>query len=194
MDGELNNVDMSEFDGPIEGEDAAKNSRANYLKNLKDMVNPVNDIRAGLFYSFSYRSQAKEKTVNQFAFTDFNPLIYLYGPIGKDKLEGLNFHFLPVDVRLAWLDIVDKMAGGAISNNERITIPPEMLKRISTKIEFARRVYDVKGIREWKRVNSENMWDLCKMTPGTYGGANYNTVATGFRIFNPLNSKNGSRG
>jgi len=194
MEGEEGNIDLSEFDEPIRGEDSSKSSRTDYFKFLKECIDPVNDMRVGLFYAFTYNSQAKEETVNQFAFTDFNPLIFLYGPVGKDKLEALNFHFLPVEVRLTWLDIVDKMSQGAISNDGRVTIPMYMLKKLGVKLEFARRVYDVKGIKEWRRVYSSTMWDLCKFTPNTYGGANYETVARAFNIFNPSKLTNGSRG
>lgn len=194
MDGEEGNIDLSEFDEPIQGEDTSRSSRNDYFKLLKDCIDPVNDLKAGLFYSFSYRPQKKEDTVNQFAFSDFSPLVFLYGPAGNDKLDTLNFHFLPVDVRIAWLDMVDSMTKGNISENRRVTIPPDMLKKLGYKLEFARRVYDVKGIKEWKRIDSSTMWDLCKMTPNTYGSANYTTIARGFNIFNPSKLVNGSRG
>ena len=174
---------MDEFDNPLNS-GASFENLGGYLEAVSRASNETNDTRAGQFYSFTHKP-SKKPTSNGNAFVDRYPLIYLYGPIGKDAVEGLNFHFLPVPVRMWWLDVVNRLSGGAIEKNEMVKLPAEMLQSLDPKLEFARRIYRLDGIVLWRRLDSSKMRELCSFNERTYVQASYNTVATAFRCFNP---------
>lgn len=161
-------------------------SLTGYLKFLDSCVSGEGDVKPGNFYTFTYRYKSLRtdgKSGNQFAFYDVKPLIFLYGRNGK-TLDALNLHFLPVKVRMEWLDVLEKLCGG-VAEGRANELPPDVVKEIGLKTDFAERHYSEMRIAQWRKIDPSKIRELCKWTPGTFGQVDQKHIDTLYFLYNP---------
>lgn len=177
------------FDTPSMKTDDDLRSMAFNLSSLESAYNEQNDFKPGQFYSFVYDyldspSFHKQSPAEQ-RFYDRQPLVYFYG-YQKDPryIECLNFHFMPVESRHRWLDTVERMTA-AISKNERINLPPDILKKINLKNDAAVRIYKLERMSQVHRLDSSKLGAVMDSQARTFEGAGYGTVALRYRTWHP---------
>lgn len=179
----MGEVQLDGFDNPIHDTSSPFSSIGGYLDALKTAAAQGSDNSAGQFYSFIYKYKSNRtdgKSGNSFAFYDSRPLVYLFDSKANGKtIECLNFHFLPVDVRMAWLDVVNRAGGNCLKQDKVVRIPPKEIRDLKFpgfKNPFAVRHYSMDRIAGWTRIRPSAMWDLCKWTPETYGQVTYKAI------------------
>lgn len=172
------------FDTPL-GKAGNKDGLSAYYKVLKESYSDTNDVKPFNFYTFTYRYKSMRtdgKTGNQFAFYDVKPLIFLYG--GRNGIiDALNLHFLPVTVRMKWLDVLEQLSGGSLSEGRFSTLQADLIKEIGLKTQFAERHYSEDRIAEWKKIQPDAIRELCQWTAPTFGNVSYHLIETAYKIY-----------
>lgn len=175
-----------------------KENLTQYVKKLADATN-LNDYKSALkeaarkqwatvpgsFYTMKYRYKSLRsdgKNGNDFAFYDTMPLVFVLS-VDKTSIEALNLHFLPVDVRIGFLDLLNRMMGGKLADGKRVNLTRMSIMNIPIKWGFALRHYSLDRVFEMKMVKPDWMWDLCEFTANTYVQVNYRQVAKMYKLF-----------
>ena len=186
----VDNGSMKEFDHPVMKTDDNLRSMGRQIQTIEDAYNEQNDFQPGQFYSFVYDYLEspifRKLPETEKRFYDRMPIIYFYGyKNDKNYIEGLNFHFMPVESRLKWLETVDKLTESAISDNRKIILPPDLIKKINTKNPAAVRVYKVDRMSQVHRLDSSKLVPVMTGQARTFDGAGYGTVALRYRTWLP---------
>lgn len=186
------NNSLNDFDNPSTKTDDNLRSMSRQILSLEDAYNFQNDFRSGQFYSFVYdylESPLYHKLPpKEQRFYDRQPVIFFYGyHKNKDYIEGLNFHLMPVEARLLWLEAVDSLTSGAITNNRRVDLPTDILKKINSKNDAAVRIYKLDRMEQVHRLDSSKLKPVMVGQARTFEGAGYGTVELRYRTWHPDN-------
>lgn len=159
-----------------------------YTEYIKNNGEPGNNILPGFFYSFKYdyRNIATLDLVSDISSYDGMPLIYAYD-IDKNtgKLKGYNLHFLPPEYRMQWVLFLKRAFVKSFENNQRITLPPQLVTSIDKKANFACRQYDINKIRNIKLIPNDKIFELLKYVPRTLDSKQPDAIFQQFKRYIP---------
>jgi hypothetical protein len=172
------------------------------VKKYWDYINHnfyrVNSIIPFRMYSFSYHFKTDniEDWKIKLKLYDYFPLIFCFRVEGSD-FWGLNFHHLPLQARLNWLDRLREISKNAneivpyidfsIGDNYKLqTIPyPLVYKMSNRKDKIAIRRYRMKGVLNLRLINLALVDDSLKFISSTYLDGNIQKINMRYRNYQP---------
>jgi hypothetical protein len=153
----------------------------NYIKFLSNFER-VSTIKPGFVYAYVYRS-SKEYPIDTLKFFDIFPLAFITDvDYSKQTFHGLNFHHMPVPLRLLWYRRIS-----AIINIQKVLTMKKTVNnlawlnysRMKKVFQFSDRIvrqYRFDRVKLLRIVPFENMQEILRLYANTYYGVTVNQV------------------
>jgi hypothetical protein len=152
-------------------------NKVHYLK-VMSFLTPANIIRNNLFFAYNYKFQTRGVPFKKLAFYDWFPLVYVFDvSYGTRHFRALNFHHLPVRLRLIWLTRVKRLYKAKFPTDPKkrnydkpIQIPLSYRRIVSLLYQstFAVRQYRMDRVRLLKVVSNNEIDHLLLYHSNTY--------------------------
>lgn len=161
-------------------------SIANYTKYIKQNFKTTATFRVGNFYSYFYLFD-KTLPFDTIKYYDLFPLVFVYEFRSdiKGLFRGINFHHLPVEIRLEWFELINNMFTDDIKRNRilfRLADWNKLFRMFKRASKASVRQYYMQNIRELRKVPARNMKETLKYYAKTYYGVNISQVETKYLL------------
>lgn len=144
----------------------------------------------GYFYSYAY-AFAKTDVWSKLRLYDYHPLAFIYWMERKNGVLyawGINFHRLPVNIRLMLLNKIFSMAGinpNTVTARKRLLWNFQRMKPLLKKLSFAVRLYRVDRMRNIRGVSMKYVKQLMVFYPETLYRARVSELFAEYRTYKP---------
>ena len=148
----------------------------------------------GFFYSYAY-AFAKTDVWTKLRLYDYHPLAFIYWmerKNGHTYAWGINFHRLPVQIRLMLLNKIFSMAGinpSSASARKRLLWTFARMKPLLRKLAFAVRLYRVDRMRNIRGVSLKYVKQLMVFYPETLYRAPVADLFKAYSVYKPKTQK-----
>lgn len=150
-----------------------------YLDEIHEMGSLDTKIRLGAFYTYYYDVFASDskRDFDIFRWFDKHPLIFVLGrgvnKQGEMYIQGINFHFMPIDLRLHWFDELDNAYNHTLTNkNQFIRMHPKLVLQLYKNAYYTIRNYIPTRIRSPYRLDTTVIRDVLELDPRSHVGTN----------------------
>lgn len=148
----------------------------------------------GFFYSYAY-AFAKTDTWAKLRLYDYHPLAFIYWMERKNGITyawGINFHRLPVNIRLQLLNRIFSMAGinpSSVTARKRLVWNFQRMKPLLKKLSFAVRLYRVDRMHNIRGISMKYVKQLMVFYPETLYRASVSDLFSAYKTYKPPRSK-----
>lgn len=148
----------------------------------------------GYFYSYAY-AFAKTDTWSKLRLYDYHPLAFIYWMERKNGniyAWGINFHRLPVQIRLQLLNKIFSMSGinpTSVTARKRLLWNFQRMKPLLKKLSFAVRLYRVDRMRNIRGISLRYVKQLMVFYPETLYRARVADLFSAYKTFKPTPPK-----
>lgn len=164
-----------------------------YIQFLRKNFKRESAVRTGFMYSYNYlftdADDFEDKKYDDVKFYDFNPLTFVYEIKPKTKtFFGINFHHMPIQPRLLWLNRVKKLNERPFEKegaNRLFGMRYNVLKLLFKKSTVAVRQYHFTRVKELRIVPNVDWETVMNIYSRTYYGVRLNDIENRYRRFVP---------
>lgn len=141
----------------------------------------------GNFYAFTYDFDLNQR-FEKIKYWDLVPLIFVTGRIKSKKniIQGINFHHLPINIRLVYLNLIKKISTAEFENDRRLVRLAKyeaLFKMFRKATKFGVRNYDMRNIKGLRKVPNSNIEEALRYYARTYYGINISNVEKNYLMF-----------
>lgn len=167
------------------------------VRGLSDYIRVINDfpmapkLVPGHFYSYAYQFD-KSAPYDKLRFYDYHPLTFIYwvgkSKAGKPIAMGINFHRLPIQVRLTLINKIFKVSNvnpSSVTARKKIQLTYQTLKPFLKKLPFAVRMYRVDRMRKTRIIHLRYIRQLLTFYPETIYKSTVRELFDEYRSFKP---------
>jgi hypothetical protein len=162
-----------------------------YIRYINESFEPRQKLFIGSFYSYVYELTQEDKInipYNKLKFYDLMPLTYFFDvhPKHPHLLRGINFHHLPINIRLLYLTKMKKITESAFNRDTRLLILNEyriLLNMYRKATRASIRNYDVSKIRDARKIPNSKIQETLNWYASTHYGIGIGMVESRYLRF-----------
>lgn len=148
----------------------------------------------GYFYSYAY-AFSKTDTWNKLRLYDYHPLAFIYWMERRNGVIyawGINFHRLPVQIRLQLINKIFSISGinpNTVTARRRLLWNFQRMRPLLRKLSFAVRLYRVDRMHNIRGISLKYVKQLLVFYPETLYRAKVSELFSAYRLYKPKNKK-----
>jgi hypothetical protein len=160
-----------------------------YVKFLKSNFPKSKRLFVGNFYTFNYDFD-RNVPHQRLKFYDYQPMIFFFdrvkGTNKRNLLQGINFHHLPINIRIKYMTLVKKLVTEDFDKNKRLVRLTEynrLIKLFRKATKFAIRNYYVENMTNLRKIPNSEIENALLFYSKTYYGVNITDVEKKYLTF-----------